>query len=427
MGLALDPDVAEDVLDAYAAEQDAVGAPDAPGTDPEPSTPDPSPEPVETPPAPPETPETAIGGQDDDVVGELVLRPREELVEVAAIPGREEFLSLAAQAKVYAGSNLVPEALRGKPEDVFLLLASARDLGLAPTIALRKMYVVDSQVTIAPALKMALVRMKGAGKIWKPRPQNPDGTWPDPDPPVADPSRECIVYGQRTDDDYIERVHIEWEQMEKVRYGYGRKYVLTEKDNWQNYPWRMLWWRAVTQLIDDLWPEIGFGLYTPDEIGAMTDEDGRPIDVRSAPAPEGYRQAAKFDPPGSTGSPGEELAPDRDAIQARIDALPKAAQEELRARWKERITFSDDKPIKVADLTRRAASLAKALIAGVESEARSGRYAEEAPPAESHAVICGACGAEEQADGSCECAPDEAQRSAPIEVDGDDDLGRPFD
>ena len=418
MGIALeDPDAAEDVLSA------TIGDPGGESADPEPQTPDTPPEPVEAAPVDPDPPAEPV----DDVVGELVVRPREELQEVSVIPGRDEFLSLAAQAKVYAGSNLVPEALRDKPEDVFLLLASARDLGLAPTIALRKMYVVDSQVTIAPALKMALVRMKGAGRIWKPRPALPDGTFPDPDPPVENTSERAIVYGQRTGEDYVERVEITMDQMREVRYGYQRKYVLVEKDNWKNYPWRMLWWRAVTQLIDDLWPEIGFGLYTPDEIGAMTDEEGVPIDVRSASAPDGFRQAATYAPPDPNAvSPGEEPAPDMEEIQARIDALPPEAQAELKVRWKEKVTFSDGRPIPVRLLTRRSSGIAKALISGIESETRTGRIkttTTPTPPADVEtAVICGACGEEEKSDGSCGCAPDDPEPP----VDLTEDLGAPF-
>ena len=64
--------------------------------------------------------------------------------------------------------------------------------------------------------------------------------------------------------------------------------LIKDKSAWVKYPQRMLWWRAATAAVDDWFPEVAFGLYTPDEIGAAVDADGHVIDVDSVEMPEGY-------------------------------------------------------------------------------------------------------------------------------------------
>lgn len=39
----------------------------------------------------------------------------------------------------------------------------------------------------------------------------------------------------------------------------------------------MLSWRALGYLLDEAVPEVGTGLYSPDELGAVTDEEGSPV------------------------------------------------------------------------------------------------------------------------------------------------------
>lgn len=195
------------------------------------------------------------------------------------IPGADEFRSMAMQAKIFATSGLVPDALRNKPADTLLVLMTGRDLGIAPTAALRKCYVVDGQVTIAPALKLALVKIKGLGSI-RPAPGN------------NDQSATAVAFDLAGNE--IARYTVTWEEMARVEYAKGK--LLVDKQNWRNYPARMLWWRAAGYLVDDVFPEVAFGIYTPDEVGALTDEDGHAIDVMEVPVPEGYERGGRAAP-----------------------------------------------------------------------------------------------------------------------------------
>jgi hypothetical protein len=98
----------------------------------------------------------------------------------------------------------------------------------------------------------------------------------------------------------------------------------------------MLSWRAVGYLLDDLFPEVGTGLYSPDELGAVTDGDGEPIEVRAVeplPGMRGARGAAR-----NAEAPEAADADTLAALRARLD-VAKAhadADADLRAWWAER-------------------------------------------------------------------------------------------
>jgi hypothetical protein len=88
-------------------------------------------------------------------------------------PGAEEVVAMAAQAKMMAASGLVPNALKGKPADVLLVLMTGRDLGIPPTTAIRECYVIEGNVTVSPQIRLARIRQLGLGRVL-PGPANTD-------------------------------------------------------------------------------------------------------------------------------------------------------------------------------------------------------------------------------------------------------------
>jgi hypothetical protein len=64
---------------------------------------------------------------------------------------------------------------------------------------------------------------------------------------------------------------------------------LSNKDNWKKFPRNMLFARAISNGIKWYAPDIfnGATVYTPDELGASEDEDGRIISQPAAPVLEG--------------------------------------------------------------------------------------------------------------------------------------------
>lgn len=63
---------------------------------------------------------------------------------------------------------------------------------------------------------------------------------------------------------------------------------LTNKDNWKKYPRNMLFARALSNGIRWFAPDIynGATVYTPDEMGAVTDEEGNVIEGKAEPVTE---------------------------------------------------------------------------------------------------------------------------------------------
>lgn len=284
-------------------------------------------------------------------------------MEQPGIPGRDEFLSLAMQARMMAGSSLVPQSLRGKPADVFLVLLTGRDVGIPVTAALRKVYVVDGQPSLAPQLKLALVRRQGLGQV-KPHPGG-NAEWQGAIPigPEGMPLGSALVVTWHDakmaglvgvecypSDDKDTVTHSEFclkprPQGRGVDYKDGVR--MRCKDNWRSYPRRMLWWRAAGYCVDDWFPEVGLGLYSPDELGEVTDAEGRPVNPATVALPEGFADAERATAQaareagggtnGGGGGPNPLDAPAEadviEALKARANALPGPVRAQLKERW----------------------------------------------------------------------------------------------
>lgn len=104
---------------------------------------------------------------------------------------------------------------------------------------------------------------------------------------------------------------------------------LMGKQNWQKYPRAMLISRCATEGQRKFCPDVGGGpLYTPEELGAKVDEEGRALPGQSEDPPRSHRET-EADPPDATsdsyqgnssganaGGPGPDL--DRDFDQPRF-------------------------------------------------------------------------------------------------------------
>jgi len=307
-------------------------------------------------------------------VAPLPAVPETHLVEVPIMPRHDEFMALAAQAKIMAASALVPRALQNRPADVLLVMLTGRDVGVPITAALRKCYVIDGQVTVAPALRLAKIRNLGLGRI-VPDKGNDDtraaAIAVDPrDRPMGPPSvftwddaaRAGLVDPRCTATEHF-----------RPSVGNGR---CNCKDNWRKYPQRMLWWRAAGYCADDYFPEAGLGLYSPDELGAVTDELGQPIDVNEVEVPEWVPASGNRQRSSALSEASEDAKAD---VQHRIEGLKPSQREWLKGEWMRR----EIRPVarlNTADVVVVHALINTAAARPVEAEDES-----QAPPGEPHA------------------------------------------
>jgi hypothetical protein len=316
-------------------------------TDPAPAV-DPEPPELE---APAPEPEPAAAPEPEAPAAEIVRYERPSAmipgIDLPVIPGGDEMKNIAALAVTLAGAAAVPRALQGKPNDVFQVLLTARDLGVALTTAMREFHVIDGRVTLSPKVKLAMVNERGAREGW--------AIWPDPD----NDELSATWYATRAD-----RPGLTFHSTFTLQQAKLAK--LEGKDNWKSYPQRMVSWRALGYLLDDVFPEVATGIYSPDELGGMTDAEGNYIEVSATEPLQGMKA-----PRGSQagGDPDGELAPedDRFLLACRIAALPEESREALRERWKANGTLNG---VRVDDLNHRGVRAASAMLAGIENEAK---------------------------------------------------------
>lgn len=301
------------------------------------------------------------------------------------IPAQADLLALAQLANTFAGAELVPKPLQGKPADVLLVLLTARDLGLPATVALRECHPIDGRVTVSPKLKLAIVRERKLGRVW-----------PDPENDV----HAHTWYASRHDDpDTTYRSTYTWEDAQRAGL-VGRACAPTEhkttngkcpcKSNWRMYPGQMLQWRAMGYLMDQAFGEVGTGLYGADELGAITDEEGHIIDVAEVGNLPGMEVPEVPPAPPVQHTPAD---PDQVwLLQLRIRALPDEQRKLLAAKWKEsgRLTYEYDGkrlPYTPAQLPERALNSAESLVKGCEVLATKQGWDQAAAYAEVHATL----------------------------------------
>lgn len=293
---------------------------------------------IEAPPAPMPIPDDAA----------VARRPGE------VIPSASKWAQILAISAFLADSNLTPEALKKKPNDIAAILLRANDLGIPLTSALEQLYVIKGKVGMESKLMRALARRDGH-HIW--------------DDPESD-RFSAAVHGERADNGDKATGFFTLEDARDQNL--IRDYTVTHDENgemtvtvaqaegkpqWVKDTANMLKQRATARLCRDLFSDCLAGVsYIPDELGY--------IDVEEA-APRGR---AGEDEPTMT------LNQQRGELAARIEDLSDDGKTELRELWKQR---NLPKP---ASLTPAGIRTARSLLEPIEAR-------EQAAQAEADAKI----------------------------------------
>jgi hypothetical protein len=281
-------------------------------------------------------------------------RAAQAALDTPGIPGRDEFLSLAMQARMLSLSGAAPEAIRDDPYVAFHVAMAGRDLNLSPTAAMALIDVIKThrgyQISMSPQLVNGQIARLGLGRIvpgerTKERAVaiaiSPDGeklgetefTWED--------AQDASLVGKQCQPGDHKRVN--------GKCGCNQGYI--------TYPKRMLWWRAAGFCADDYFPEATLGYYSPEELGAVVDDEGRPIDPTQVELPPGYELPAGKGPASSAGEPAEYA--DIFWMKVIIAALPADAKAEFNTRWADVIG-----KVGPSALDKMGAKRAKAFIRG---------------------------------------------------------------
>ena len=160
-------------------------------------------------------------------------------------------------AQAMAGSSLLPRDYQGKPANLLFALEYADALGIAPIHAITSIHVINGKPSASADLIAASVRRAGH----KLRVTG-DDTY----------AEAVLIRQDDPDFEYVAR----WD-MAKA------KQANLSTATWKAYPAAMLRSRAITEVARMGASDALYGvIYTPEELGAEVDQEGKPV---AAPLP----------------------------------------------------------------------------------------------------------------------------------------------
>lgn len=179
----------------------------------------------------------------------MTVQPITPAAAPVGFPDEGEVAAVGRLAETLAKSAIVPGALRGKPADLFLVLLTARDLGIAPTFGLSKIHVVDGKPTLAAEAMLALGLQHGHD-LWV----------------EETTSSRAVAKGRRRGSDRVQEVVYTIDDAAAAG--------LAGKGPWKAHPAAMLRARAISSLCRFVIPDVLMGVsYTPDEAEEAAERD----------------------------------------------------------------------------------------------------------------------------------------------------------
>jgi hypothetical protein len=184
-------------------------------------------------------------------------RPGEEL-EQGPVGDIARLRAYAEYASYVANTALVPEPLRGKPDEVAAVILTGKEVGLDPMAALRSVAMIKGTPTFKAEALRGLVISKGH-ELWL-----EDST-----------TTRAIAAGRRAGSERIGRVT--WTMDDAKRAGIGGQ------PNYQRYPREMLVARATAALARQMFADVVMGLVAAEELDEFI-YNGAPVAELTAPA-----------------------------------------------------------------------------------------------------------------------------------------------
>lgn len=179
-------------------------------------------------------------------------------------------------AKALAVSGLLPNHLQNKPQNLLAIMYAARSIDVPLWQAVQSMQVISGKVGLSADLARALILR--AGHVFR---------------VVESTNESATVEVIRKGDDYVHRATFTLEDAELAK--------LTGNPSWSKYPKAMLIARATTLIARNACADVLAGMsYTPEELGAVVDEEGRIVDEK--PMIEGQPRQLDELPRNSDGS-----------------------------------------------------------------------------------------------------------------------------
>ncbi len=155
------------------------------------------------------------------------------------------------------------------PYDLFARIMQGLELGIGPMEAIKELFLIEGKLGCSARLMLKLARRGGVRLRWIERTAK----------------RACV------------EITVPGEQPEQFEYTIEMAAIagLASKKNWMRFPVHMNCWRALSQGLNLMCPELlGGGLHLAEELGADTDDAGTPL-LAAANAKDVKRQVKEFD------------------------------------------------------------------------------------------------------------------------------------
>lgn len=200
-----------------------------------------------------------------------------------------------------ARSGLIPGDLRGKPEDILVVLLSGHELGISPLRSLQAIHVIRGRPVLSADLLAALVMRSPLCLYFSVVESTPE---------------RCTVETHRKGSPRPERLTWTLEQAKAAG--------LTGKDTWKAHAATMLSHRARAALARRVYPDLVMGIYCDDEA-----DEFKAREVREAISARGVRRAPQAPPPEPPPAPEEEAElVDTEDVEEAQSNLDESAEDE---------------------------------------------------------------------------------------------------
>lgn len=168
-------------------------------------------------------------------------------------------------AEMLGKSGLLPEAVRGKPFDVLVILMTGAEFGISPMAALREVYVVKGKGYISSLMKQGLVLSSPHCEYFR----------------LVESNAKRAIYETKRRG-APEPVRLAFTIEEAIAAGLASAKP-GGQDNWSKYPTLMLRRRCGGQLADDVYPDVTRGLGSSDDELVEAIEQERTFSGTTAP------------------------------------------------------------------------------------------------------------------------------------------------
>lgn len=181
--------------------------------------------------------------------------------------------AMRSQTEVLVQSGFLPKAV-DTVEKALAIALKGRELGLPMMQSITSIHVIDGKPSISAELMAALVFQRLPGAVLQcVETSNLKATYE-----AGRPGQKLLRMSFTMDD--------------------AKSAGVTGKDNWRKYPAAMLRARCCSAICRVVFPDAIMGVYTPDELGAITTEEGDVIDVTpTSSKKDSVRPTAYHEPP----------------------------------------------------------------------------------------------------------------------------------